>query len=412
MSIEEVRALVAERQRYDDWLAALEAKRTETPVRVFERVHGDYTERRAQVIAQLQSHVDSLVALGNDLEGQLDALDAQLSSLEDERAEAMLRNLVGEYDNDRWDAVRVEVDSKVETLTAERSAVLTQFDDVRTLLASARVNAEAEAGSDGSADGVARAEAETLPAAEGADVSSGTQDGHSLVDLGSQFNLAAIEAPAEDAVDVHVDVSASVVESSETAGTVEVADAGLEVEAIFEAAERIDRHTPRAHDVVTHLVSEIPAEPAAGAASAPAQTDEYEDALAMFAEPEGTPDAGFVQSLEGIEVEADEPGSVLPPRDSTLYAEPTTATVTPPTGSAADQVSPIAPSADSFDDLAFLRSVIDPSGGASSPASSDHALPTGAQSEPQKTLRCTECGTMNLPTEWYCERCGGELAAF
>jgi DNA repair exonuclease SbcCD ATPase subunit len=28
-----------------------------------------------------------------------------------------------------------------------------------------------------------------------------------------------------------------------------------------------------------------------------------------------------------------------------------------------------------------------------------------------KTLKCAECGTMNLPTEWYCERCGAELAA-
>jgi hypothetical protein len=28
-----------------------------------------------------------------------------------------------------------------------------------------------------------------------------------------------------------------------------------------------------------------------------------------------------------------------------------------------------------------------------------------------KTLRCKECGTMNLPTEWYCEQCGAELAA-
>jgi len=27
-----------------------------------------------------------------------------------------------------------------------------------------------------------------------------------------------------------------------------------------------------------------------------------------------------------------------------------------------------------------------------------------------KTLRCAECGTMNYATEWYCERCGGELA--
>lgn len=31
--------------------------------------------------------------------------------------------------------------------------------------------------------------------------------------------------------------------------------------------------------------------------------------------------------------------------------------------------------------------------------------------ETAKTLRCHDCGTMNLATEWYCERCGGELAA-
>ena len=28
-----------------------------------------------------------------------------------------------------------------------------------------------------------------------------------------------------------------------------------------------------------------------------------------------------------------------------------------------------------------------------------------------KSLRCRGCGTMNFPSEWYCERCGGELAA-
>ncbi len=31
--------------------------------------------------------------------------------------------------------------------------------------------------------------------------------------------------------------------------------------------------------------------------------------------------------------------------------------------------------------------------------------------EAAKTLRCKECGTMNLPTEWYCAQCGAELAA-
>lgn len=39
------------------------------------------------------------------------------------------------------------------------------------------------------------------------------------------------------------------------------------------------------------------------------------------------------------------------------------------------------------------------SGGANDPRSEQH-----------KTLKCPECGAANYPTEWYCERCGGELA--
>lgn len=37
--------------------------------------------------------------------------------------------------------------------------------------------------------------------------------------------------------------------------------------------------------------------------------------------------------------------------------------------------------------------------------------PTPRSSQAIKTLKCQECGTLNYPTEWYCERCGGELAA-
>jgi hypothetical protein len=38
------------------------------------------------------------------------------------------------------------------------------------------------------------------------------------------------------------------------------------------------------------------------------------------------------------------------------------------------------------------------------------AVRPGAASN-AKTLKCGECGTLNRPTEWYCERCGAELAA-
>jgi len=87
------------------------------------------------------------------------------------------------------------------------------------------------------------------------------------------------------------------------------------------------------------------------------------------------------------------------------------------------------------DELAFLKSVTDDDRAGPSPrrASGAHFQPAipditrpGHAPEPKspssdsdddptpeasKTLKCPECGTMNMPTEWYCERCGAELAA-
>jgi hypothetical protein len=82
------------------------------------------------------------------------------------------------------------------------------------------------------------------------------------------------------------------------------------------------------------------------------------------------------------------------------------------------------------DELAFLKSVAEeeqrkPSGsrrpsnpGVSAPAQGSRAVEapvapvSGKPGAPgvAKTLKCGECGTLNRPTEWYCERCGAELA--
>lgn len=37
-------------------------------------------------------------------------------------------------------------------------------------------------------------------------------------------------------------------------------------------------------------------------------------------------------------------------------------------------------------------------------------LPEPKGTPENRTLKCPECGTLNRPTEWYCERCGSELA--
>ena len=70
-----------------------------------------------------------------------------------------------------------------------------------------------------------------------------------------------------------------------------------------------------------------------------------------------------------------------------------------------------------FADAAFERSVDSADAApAGTPVGMDRegrgtdARPQG-RPEQEKTLRCQDCGAMNEPTEWYCERCGGELAA-
>lgn len=60
------------------------------------------------------------------------------------------------------------------------------------------------------------------------------------------------------------------------------------------------------------------------------------------------------------------------------------------------------------DELAFLKSV--------SPEAPRATATETRVSPPQasvgtKTLKCQDCGTLNRPTEWYCERCGAELSA-
>jgi hypothetical protein len=95
--------------------------------------------------------------------------------------------------------------------------------------------------------------------------------------------------------------------------------------------------------------------------------------------------------------------------------------------------APSRPDAPQGDELAFLKSVSDeeparpprrpsnpglvaPAAAASprpAPPVAPAASATGAAkvaSGVAKTLKCGECGTLNRPTEWYCERCGAELA--
>ncbi len=101
----------------------------------------------------------------------------------------------------------------------------------------------------------------------------------------------------------------------------------------------------------------------------------------------------------------------------------------PPRSAPSPHPTQTAPVPSDVDELTFLKSVGDetpsaprrPSGGFSSTATSappretQTQAPAPAASSPKaaavaKTLKCGDCGTLNRPTEWYCERCGAELA--
>ncbi|MEA2712758.1 MAG: hypothetical protein QOK27_719 [Gemmatimonadales bacterium] len=114
----------------------------------------------------------------------------------------------------------------------------------------------------------------------------------------------------------------------------------------------------------------------------------------------------------------------------THVADPMEDPAAPPPRTAPQPPTP-QPAAAEVDELTFLKSVSDEepraaprrtaASGSSSTATSapprepevqaPSSAPSGkAAAAVAKTLKCGDCGTLNRPTEWYCERCGAELA--
>ncbi|HEY5021614.1 MAG TPA: hypothetical protein VII30_03890 [Gemmatimonadaceae bacterium] len=148
-----------------------------------------------------------------------------------------------------------------------------------------------------------------------------------------------------------------------------------------------------------------------------AQLNELNRIFALSIKEKQSQAAGFARSNDGDGSRP--PISPVVPRP----AVPEPPTLNPPSrieqhAARTQTPSPSAnPSRSPFDQFPVLR----PGGGTSTPPQTTTAVATppsvpksgGAndpRSEQHKTLKCPECGAANYPTEWYCERCGGELA--
>jgi len=278
---EEIRGLIEERERYESWLTALEARRGATPSHVFDRVREDYGGRLKGVQEKLGAHVGPLREAEGSLARQYDDVARSLGERQDSLAELELRTLVGEFDPEDGERRVQEAAAAVRELDAQRRSATERLTELRALLQ--RVNG-AGASTEASAPSTA-ATPESSPSAP---------------------TTGAEPTP----------VTAAEAERSEPESSGEIDDAARSVAGAANATS-----------------AQTPARSSSG----------------------NWPAVGEDESFVG-------------------------------TGPRLDSLA------------ASLGGAVAPPAPAAAPGQ-------------ERTLRCQDCGEMNYPTEWYCERCGGELAA-
>ena len=271
VSLDALNGLLKERQRYEEWLGALEAKRSSTSDSVYQRVQADYQTRLREVSAKLAERAGELHENIDALASKLEDVSQQEQQQREARQEAELRAAVGEYTDKQWKEIGGAWDKELGRLVKDKNSLEAQLSELNRI-----------------------------------------------------FALSVKEA----------------------------------------AAAALQR--PGSQDGTRAPISPVVPRPA-------------------IAEPTASNPPARVEpsSQQRPQAPAPSPASGRSPFDQFPVLRPGEGTASPPAGRTAVATPPSVPK----------------SGGAQDPRSEQH-----------KTLKCPECGAANYPTEWYCERCGGELA--
>ena len=277
-ALETVTKLMTERQKYDQWLRELEAKKDSTPEKVYERVRADYSERLEEVSNALREHTSSMQEHARSLMIRLKELEVSEEELVEEQSENELRAQVGELSEGEWESSKKKAQRMIAKFKEDQELIAADLNRIRELLAGAA------------------GEAAATPA----------------------------EPPRHSTDFDELEFLKSVV-GSQTPGS----------------------STPP---------------------NAPA------------AKPAESRPSGAKEAAKGEPAQA-----------SRAPAQP------PPAPPKAEAPTPKAPTPMSTPKVPAGRDT--PS-----------IIRTSGIAEQPKTLKCAECGAMNYPSEWYCERCGAELA--
>lgn len=133
-TLELLRGLLAERQQFEQWLAALTIKRADTPGPVYMRVHQDYQSRLDGVLDRLQSHTEDLQGSMSELGTQLAEVTERENTRREAQQEAELRAAVGEYSADQWTEMSREAETEIRKLSQERSGIESQLAELSGIL--------------------------------------------------------------------------------------------------------------------------------------------------------------------------------------------------------------------------------------------------------------------------------------
>jgi hypothetical protein len=355
-----VESLMAERRKFEHWLTALEARRSTTPERVFTRVHADYHDRLDSVVEQLKEHTEGLRAELASLTLRLTAIEEEQQQRRDERAEAELRAHVGELSPEAWEQVARDADQSIEGLTSKHTELERERVRTRELLAEAeRPSPPRGAAAIAPAPAAPRAAAAPVP---GVAAAGAATEPRRAAPAPSAPLRAEPELPAELPPEV-IAAEARIAEAAGGPATpTELADADVTPPPTQRAdASRLSGEAKGTFDELAFLSSVVNTPPGA-----------------MDAPPADRPDErarrdSFAQRAhdEGIVNLSNDPDATLNNQGSARSGSPLAMNVS-----------------------GNIPIVI-----------------KDKTSEAAKSLKCGECGAMNYPTEWYCERCGAELAS-
>lgn len=386
-----VSGLMAERRRFESWLAGLEARRDTTPARVFARVHADYTSRLEAVVGQLTSHTQGLRDELGSLATRLAAIHDEQQQVRDERAEAELRAHVGELTPAEWESTARAADERIDRLSSRHAELETELQRTRELLTDAERPATPHLAS-------AAVPARPRDASVEATVSASVNAAMAEATPGS---LAAVGDSAEG--EVHVPAAKEPAAPAPRPAERRVAPAE-EVEVPTEV-------TPSVIAAEAKLLEESPAAPGPNDTAKPAARNSSFDELAFLSSVVDTPPKA--PAKPAAEPPRRGAGDAVAPRAAAAppLSAPPAAPPRPVASQPRERDSGIVNMDATADTSALGRPAKKGTPMAANISGNNPIILKDKPGEGAKTLKCADCGAMNYPTEWYCERCGAELAS-